>query len=63
MPFTLPAYQAPDFTLPMFVAAPEAQIGICEKDGVAPAYYHATSIFPEYFKIGGDWLFTAPTQD
>ena len=52
---TLPTYQPPDFTLPLFAAAPEVKIAPCEKDGVAPAYYHATSIFPEYFKIGGAW--------
>jgi len=53
--FTLPKYQAPDFTLPEFAAAPGAAIGLCAMDGVAPDDYHATSIFPEYFKIGGVW--------
>jgi hypothetical protein len=27
-----------------------------ERDGIAPSGYHATSVFPEYFKIGGTWL-------
>ena len=26
------------------------------KDGVAPEQYHATTIFPEYFKVNGSWL-------
>jgi len=56
MPFTLPEYNAPDFTQPRFADAPEARIGLCEKDGVAPDHYHATSIFPEYFKLGGAWV-------
>lgn len=25
-------------------------------DGVAPEHYHAMSIFPEYFKVNGQWL-------
>ena len=25
------------------------------KDGVAPDNFHSTSIYPEYFKIGGRW--------
>jgi lysine-ketoglutarate reductase/saccharopine dehydrogenase-like protein (TIGR00300 family) len=53
--FTLPKYQAPDFTQAKFAAAPEARTGLCEIDGVAPEGYHATSIFPEYFKLGGAW--------
>jgi len=56
MSFTLPQYQAPDFTRAKFAAAPEARIGLCEKDGVAPEGYHATSIFPEYFKLDGRWV-------
>jgi len=55
MPFALPAYQAPDFALPKFAAAPAARAAPCEKDGVAPDHYHATSIFPEYFKLSGAW--------
>ena len=55
MSFTLPAYQAPDFTLPIFTSAPDAALAPCEKDGVAPDYFHATSIFPEYFKLDGAW--------
>ena len=53
--FSLPTYQAPDFTLPKFASAPDVKIALCEKDGVAPDYFHATSIFPEYFKINGVW--------
>jgi len=53
--FTLPKYQAPDFALAAFADAPDVKIGLCEKDGVAPGGYHATSIFPEYFKLDGSW--------
>lgn len=55
MPFALPMYHAPDFTCPSFVNAPNARYAPAEKDGVAPEGYHSTSMYPEYFKIGGKW--------
>ena len=55
MAFMLPQYHAPDFTQAKFVNAPNVEIGICQKDGVAPENFHATSIFPEYFKLDGVW--------
>lgn len=56
MGFELTPYQAPDFSLSLFVEAPEATLVPAPKDGVAPENYHAMSIYPEYFKIGGEWL-------
>lgn len=49
-------YHAPDFSENRFRNAPDAVLSEVERDGVAPAAYHAMSIFPEYFKIGGNWL-------
>ena len=56
MSFKLPEYHHPDFSLPQFVSAPEVKWELVEKDGVAPEYFHSTSIYPEYFKIGGRWV-------
>lgn len=56
MSFTLPKYTAPDFSQERFVNAPEVKTAVCEMDGVAPDYYHATSIYPEYYHIGGKWV-------
>ena len=56
MSFTPHVYHEPDFTLPQFVNAPNARIEPAPKDGVAPEGYHAMSIFPEYFKVEGEWL-------
>ncbi len=54
--FELKKYTAPDFSREMFVNAPNAVLVPAPFDGVAPEGYHALSIFPEYFKIDGDWL-------
>ncbi len=52
--FTLKPYMHPDFSL--LANAPEAVLAPAPFDGVAPEQYHAMSIFPEYFHIGGQWL-------
>ena len=54
--FSLKPYFPPDFSEPRFQNAPEAVLKPAPFDGVAPEHYHAMSIFPEYFKIGGQWL-------
>lgn len=53
--YTLKPYFPPDFTQEKFVKAPNVKIGLCPKDAVAPEGYHAMSIYPEYFKIDGEW--------
>lgn len=56
MAFSLPVYNAPDFSIPQFRSAPEACFSPAPKNGVAPEGYHATTIFPEYFHVNGNWL-------
>lgn len=56
MTFNLPPYHHPDFSQAMFVNAPDVKYEMVEKDGVAPDYYHSTSMYPEYFKLGGNWI-------
>ena len=55
MLFEMPVYKAPDFTRPELVNAPDCKLEAAEMDGVAPEYYHSTSMFPEYFKVNGEW--------
>ena len=55
MGFELPQYHAPDFTQPLFAEAPDAACVAADMDGVAPEYFHSTSMYPEYFKINGRW--------
>lgn len=56
MRFALRAYAAPDFSKKEFRDAPESIWAPAPADQVAPLGYHAMSIFPEYFKIGGTWV-------
>ncbi|MBR5340628.1 MAG: hypothetical protein IK151_01735 [Erysipelotrichaceae bacterium] len=56
MSFELKPYRKPDFNEKKFIEAPDVKIVCVEKDGVVPDDFHATSIFPEYFKVNGEWL-------
>lgn len=56
MSFELQKYIEPDFTQQIFVDAPDAVLAEAPKDMAAPDGFHATSIFPEYFKINGQWM-------
>lgn len=55
MEFILPAYDEPDFTQEIFISAPDVTIAEVQKDGIAPEHFHGTSMYPEYFKINGEW--------
>ncbi len=54
--FTFPQYEEPDFRGDAFTAAPDAMLQPAPADGVAPDNYHATTIYPEYFKRNGQWV-------
>ncbi|MEG0291557.1 MAG: hypothetical protein RR495_07305 [Anaerovoracaceae bacterium] len=56
MSYKLREYIEPDFELDIFVNAKDAELVPAPKDKAAPDNFHATSIFPEYFKINGEWL-------
>lgn len=53
MAFSLPAYRAPDFSAPGLSSAPDVRTAPAPRDGVVPEGYHATTIFPEYYRVGG----------
>ena len=55
MEFSLPEYVAPDFSQDIFTDAPDVSTAVVQEDGVAPEQFHGTSMFPEYFKINGEW--------
>ena len=56
MPFALRKYHAPDFMRPDLANAPDVTLREAPADGIAPAGFHAMSIYPEYFKVNGQWL-------
>lgn len=56
MSFKLPAYREPDFQIRRFIEYPEVTALPVEKQGVAPDDFHATTIFPEYYKVKGKWI-------
>ena len=55
MSFDMPRYHEPNFFEPKLALSPDCAVAVVEADGVAPRGYHSTSMFPEYFKIGGTW--------
>jgi len=56
MKFQLRQYHEPDFSEPFLANAPDVKLVEAPFDKVAPEHYHAMSIFPEYFKVNGQWL-------
>ncbi|MDF3002728.1 MAG: hypothetical protein K0Q48_2847, partial [Bacillota bacterium] len=60
--FRIPKYITPDFNQEKFLNAPDASTSKVEMKGVAPDHYHATSMYPEYYKIEGKWVLLAHTR-
>ena len=56
MSFVLPPYHAPDFAALGLDSAPDVRLVPAEMDGVVPEGYHATTMFPEYFRLDGRWV-------
>ncbi|MEX1307767.1 MAG: hypothetical protein AB1Z19_04495 [Eubacteriales bacterium] len=48
-------YSHPDFNQEPFLSAPQAELVPAPADGILPDNFHATSIFPEYIHIDGEW--------
>ena len=55
MSFKLMKYIEPDITQEKLANAPDAKLVKAPCAKAAPKGFHATSIFPEYFKIDGKW--------
>ena len=62
MAFALREYHSPNFEEERFRNAPDAKMASAPADAAAPVGFHAMSIFPEYFKIGGEWLFAEESR-
>lgn len=55
MAFKMPEYRKPDLESEPFTSFPDAALAPVEKAGVAPEGFHATTIYPEYIKLAGEW--------
>lgn len=60
--FNMPKYHKPSFEEERFKSAPNVKIEEVTIRGVAPDNYHATSMYPEYFKVGGKWKLIEKTR-
>lgn len=60
--FNLPKYVAPDFTQEKFKNSPNVTTSQVQFDGIAPDEFHATSMYPEYYKINGEWVLMTQTR-
>lgn len=55
MHFNMPVYKKPNFNNDILVKAPVVKTEMVVVQGVAPDNYHATTIFPEYFRLDTGW--------
>ncbi len=62
MTFTPNKYIQPDFSQQKFIDSPNAKLVTSLCDKAAPENFHGTSIYPEYFKIGGEWIFAEESR-
>ena len=51
----LPEYNEPNFESAALQSSPNVQTAVVAQNGVAPENFHATTIFPEYFKLNAQW--------
>jgi hypothetical protein len=62
--FKLPEYIRPDFSESLFSSAPSVRTATAPAQGQLPDAFYATTIYPEYFKIEGQWrLIDQPRMD
>lgn len=62
MSFRIPQFNPPDFDGEPLASAPNATLVEVLQDGVAPDHFHGMSIYPEYFKINGQWLLASQSR-
>ncbi|MDO5755714.1 MAG: hypothetical protein Q4P28_05715 [Tissierellia bacterium] len=62
MIFQIPHYREPDFNQQFLKDAPNVHWEKVTEDGVAPKNYHALSIYPEYFKVNGQWILATKSR-
>lgn len=62
MSYNFQEYREPDWNQEFLKNAPNCKYEEAPFDGVAPYNYHALSIYPEYFKIDGNWVLAVESR-
>lgn len=62
MSYNFQKYKDPDWNQDFLINAPNCKYEEAPMDGVAPYNYHALSIYPEYFKIDGNWVLAVESR-
>lgn len=62
MAFEMTKYKEPDFSKEPFVSAPDVTTIPVIVQGTAPQGFHATTIFPEYYKVNGSWVIASESR-
>jgi len=62
MSFELIKYVEPDFSREELKNAPDCKLVEAKIEKAAPLGFHATSIYPEYFKVNGKWYLAEDTR-
>lgn len=62
MGYQLPVYSEPDFQDSRLANCPDVSVQTVVARGVAPANFHATTIFPEYYKVNGKWVLLSESR-
>ncbi|NCB64184.1 MAG: hypothetical protein EOM52_11395 [Clostridia bacterium] len=62
MSFVLPKYHSPNFAALGLDREPDVKLVPAERDGVVPEHYHATTMFPEYFRLDGKWVLAGESR-
>ena len=62
MAFELPSYRKPELNRAPLASCPDAVLMPVVTPGVAPAGFHATTIYPEYIKISGEWALLSESR-
>lgn len=62
MSFEPTTFSPPDFNREPLISAPEATWTEVLQDGVAPDNFHGMSIYPEYFKLNGQWILASQSR-
>ena len=57
MGIQIPEFNSPNFSEEKYKDAPNIELGVVERDGVAPDNFYLTTHMPTFYKYEDRWLF------